>query len=404
MFFKAIGKMKSDRRGFTLTELMVTIVIMALVAGTIALIAGNIWKRYRLVENRFIVQTEVKAIADAFTADASTGSLATSTNVDLLYEELDAVKTNKQFASCPELGTFEENEETHALTFEKRAKSYIAQLETKANSGAALSADEKMYLNGYKYTYLFIYDDHFYVLNGNKDVAYRFCYTDEIEVDIKYKVSVDAFKQVLDSASGKYVESDTRTDLRPHSYINAVTVSIGSNPEQYDFRYELMTSFSLKNINGNNYVNMNSPDGTKLTSAYVAGYTDGEVSNYPSGNRLETGVTYSYLQSDATVIKYIALSEFNSSNATGNSGTSGVGFNCSTSFLMMGSKVGEGVLNTLRDFRDNTLRGNALGELVIEKYYAWSPDIIGFLSNHRIIRDIAAQAVKDTAYIIEMSK
>ncbi len=404
MFFKAIGKMKSDNRGFTLTELMITIVIMALVAGTIALVAGNIWKRYRLVENRYIVQTEVKAIADAFTADASNGSLATSTNVDLLYEDLGALKTNKQFTSCPELGTFTENEETHVLTFGKRAKSYIAQLENKVNNGGVLTADEKLYLNGVKYTYLFVYDNHFYVLNGNKDTAYRFYYTDEVAVNINYSVSVDAFQQVLDSTSGKYVESDARSNNQPHKYINAVTVSIASDPSVYQFTYELLTSFSLKNISGENLVNMNNADGVKLTNQYIAGYTAGDISEYPSGNKLVTGASDATLQRNATVIKYIALSEFNSSSATGNNGTANVGFNCSTTFLMMGSKVGEGVLNTLRDFRDNTLRGNALGELIIEKYYAWSPDIIGFLSNHKIIRDIAAQAVKDTAYIIEMSK
>lgn len=404
MFFKAIGKMKSDRRGFTLTELMVTIVIMALIAGTIALIAGNIWKRYRLVENRYIVQTEVKAIADAFTADASTGSLATSTNVDLMYEDLDAVKTNKQFASCPELGNFTEDEDSHSLTFPKRAKSYIAQLESKVNNGGTLTETEKLYYNGVKYTYLFVYDSHFYVLNGNKDTAYRFYYTDEVAVNIKYSVSVDAFQQVLDSTSGKYVESDVRSNNLPHKYINAVTVSIASDPSVYQFTYELLTSFSLKNISGENLVNMNNADGVKLTNQYIAGYTSGKISEYPSGSKLIDEASDETLQRDATIIKYIALSEFNSSSATGNNGSANVGFNCSTSFLMMGSKVGEGVLNTLRDFRDNTLRGNALGELVIEKYYAWSPTLISIFNEHKLIRDISARLVTDTAYLIEMTK
>ena len=376
MFFKTIGKMKNDNRGFTLTELVITIVIMALVAGTIALIAGNIWKRYRLVENRFIVQTEVKAIMDAFAADASTGSLSTATNVCLLYEEPDYPETNNKFLSCPELGNFTVNDSTHAITFSRD-----------------LTDSEAIY------SYLFVYDDHFYVLNGNTNNAYRFSYTDEILVNIEYSVSVDAFAKGDDGKEGS-VRLDSGTNSTVHTYLtDGVTVKVEA-AEGYDFNYYLNNSFALKNAQGSNQVNIS---GSQLASAYCSGYDKGVLNGVPN-NYKANGVTYNHLTDSANVIKYIATKDFASGDANANSGSTTTGFNCSFSFLMMNSPIGEGVKNTFRSFRDNMLRGNALGELVIEKYYAWSPAVISIFSEHKLLRDVSARLITDTAYLIEMVK
>lgn len=394
MFFKTIGKMKSDNRGFTLAELMVTVVIMALVAGIIALIAGNIWRRYRLVENRFIIQTEVKAIMDAYSLDASQGSLSTATNVDLLYEDPAALTANRTFASCPELGEFTEDETTHKLHFNSRD-----------TTNASFNAE------CFQYTYLFVYDDHLYVLNGKTADAYRFCYTDEIKVNIKYEVSVDAFGK---DDTGK--EGDHRKDSESgeinynHTYlIDGVTITV-ENADGYDFKYALHTSFALKNTLDGNQVNLNNPASKDyFSSPYCAGFTYGDSLKDNKDSTITShkasDVTYSHLTDEATVIKYISLKNFASGDVSGNSGSTTTNMGgCTFSFLMMNSGVGEGVLNTLRDFRDNTLRGTAIGDKIIEKYYAWSPAVVSVLSEHDALRGIAAEMVEDTAYIMELSK
>ncbi|MDO4847128.1 MAG: CFI-box-CTERM domain-containing protein [Clostridiaceae bacterium] len=391
MFFKTIGKMRSDKRGFTITELLVTCAIMALIAALLALIMGPIWKKYRMVENLYIVQTEVKAIMNAYSADASQGSLATATNVDLMYEDSDYLIENKAFQSCPELGTFTEDENNHSLYFA-----------TRDSSNAAFDAD------CFQYTYLFVYDGHMYVLNGKQSTAYRFCFTDEIQVDIKYSVSVDAFGM---DADGK--ESTHRldnTEVTDHKYlVDGVTVTVASAPI-YDFYYDLDTSFALKNAMNtqNNYVNLNNIDGTHFTNQYCAGYIYGtnlktnEISGKEPDSFKKDGVTYSHLTDEATVIKYISIKNFNSGDISGASGSTGTNFNCSFSFLMVNSNVGEGVLNTLRSFRDNTLRGTAIGDRIIDVYYGVSPEVISFLSRHELFRNIAAEAVKGTAYVMEL--
>ncbi len=389
MFFKAIGKMRSDRRGFTITELLITVAIMALVAALLALIMGPIWKKYRMVENLYIVQTEVKAIMDAYSADASQGSLATATNVDLLYEDQSSLDANKSFESCPELGTFTEDENSHALYFA-----------TRDTNNASFDA------SNYQYTYLFVYNGHMYVLNGKQHTAYRFCFTDEIEVNIKYSVSVDAFgKDDNGHESTHRLDDATVTD---HKYLNdGVTVTVESGPG-YDFYYDLHTSFALKNAVGKNYVNLNNSMGDYFSSPYCAGYTYG--TDLKTNNDTESkptdfeysGVTYGHLDDEANVIKYISLKNFSTGDVTGNSGSTGTNFGCSFSFLMVNSNVGEGVLNTLRSFRDNTLRGTAIGDRIIDVYYGVSPEVVSFLSRHELFRNIAAEAVKGTAYVMEL--
>jgi len=312
---------------------------------------------------------------DAFAADASTGSLSTATNVTLLYEEPDYPETNGEFQSCPELGNFTVDSETNAITFTRDL-----------NEADAI------------YSYLFVYDDHFYVLNGNTNNAYRFSYTDEILVNIKYSVSTDAFGK---DATGK--EGNARLDdstVTAHKYLaDGVTVRV-ENADGYDFKYYLNNSFALKNAQGKNQVNIS---GSTLTSQYCAGYDQGVLSNVPDTYKA-IGVTYNHLTDSANVIKYISTKDFASGDANANSGSTTTNFSCAFSFLMTNSPIGEGVKNTFRSFRDTVLRGNALGDLIIEKYYAWSPAIISVLNEHSALRKVSAAIVRDTAYLIEMTK
>lgn len=389
--YRTFLRIKNDKHGFTISELLVTVVIMALCAALLCQLMGSIWKKYRMVENLYIVQTEVQAIMNAFQADASTGSLSTATNVDLFYEDLEALEENKTFVSCPQLGTFTENTTDGSLYFPTR-------------DSASADFDEANWI----YTYLFVYNDYFYVLNGKQDTAYRFKYTDEAMVNIKYEVSVDAFYK--DDTNH---ESSTRSDGSDHLYLpGGVTITVESGPD-YDFHYELHTSFSLKNtLTSNDEVNMNNRDSYGLTNAYVAGYTNGKLANFPNitnanGEKYvaQSGVTYGHLQDEATVIKYISVYNFNDGNFTGNDGGMGVGAGCGISILMVGNNVGEGVKTTLRGFRDNVLKGNAFGEMIIDKYYNnWSPAIIDITSKSPVAKKVLTDIIVDTAYLIEMAK
>ena len=63
-----------------------------------------------------------------------------------------------------------------------------------------------------------------------------------------------------------------------------------------------------------------------------------------------------------------------------------------------------GVVKTLRDFRDNTLKGTYLGDIIIDKYYnEWSPAIIKIGSKNETLKNIGRAVVTDTAIFIAMT-
>ena len=121
--FKLINKTKHDRRGFTLAELIVTIAVMALVMGLVAQLFGTIYKRYDMVEKQFKLQAQVEYVVAQFQENATKTSLSTATKVDIFYEDPATVEANKILASCPELGTFTENDDG-TITFQKPTNQY----------------------------------------------------------------------------------------------------------------------------------------------------------------------------------------------------------------------------------------------------------------------------------------
>ena len=78
-------------------------------------------------------------------------------------------------------------------------------------------------------------------------------------------------------------------------------------------------------------------------------------------------------------------------------------FACCPRWLMAGTDMESGVVKTLRDFRDNTLKGTYLGDIIIDKYYnEWSPAIIKIGSKNETLKNIGRAIVTDTAIFIAM--
>lgn len=70
---------------------------------------------------------------------------------------------------------------------------------------------------------------------------------------------------------------------------------------------------------------------------------------------------------------------------------------------MAGTSMESAVVDTLRNFRDNTLKGTYLGDIIIDKYYnVWSPAIIKIGSKNETLKNIGREIVTDTAILIAM--
>ena len=391
--FKLINKTKHDRRGFTLAELIVAIAIMALVMGLVAQLFGTIYKRYDMVEKQFKLQAQVEYIVAQFQEDATKTSLSTATKVDIFYEEPATVEANHILASCPELGAFTENADG-SLSFQNVTN---------------------------QYSYYFTYKDYIYsltpkhILNDDgtvrvesNNVARKF-YTeienDPLKLNINFSVGVDAFQ--WDTTENKEMENptDASGNALKHKYLeNAITVSVASNREYLPAKYSLNTSISFDNMRTNGQlVNCNNSMGYYFTNEYSAGWDSGmDAEGYPS-DRQESGKAYPNSKRSGNVIRFISYNDSLGGVFDADTGDTETAFTCGTRWLMAGTDMESGVVKTLRDFRDNTLKGTYLGDIIIDKYYnEWSPAIIKIGSKNETLKNIGRAIVTDTAIFIAM--
>ena len=390
--FKLINKTKHDRRGFTLAELIVAIAIMALVMGLVAQLFGTIYKRYDMVEKQFKLQAQVEYIVAQFQEDATKTSLSTATKVDIFYEEPATVEANHILASCPELGTFTENA-NGTITFQNPTN---------------------------QYTYYFTYKGYFYSLapihqidEDNKvtiksnATAYKFYYQfdNPLKLDVKFSVGVDAFQ--WDTTENKEMENptDASGNALKHKYLDSgISVSVKSNREYLPAKYDLNSSFSFDNMKTNGQlVNCNNDSGYYFTSEYTAGWDAGmDTEGYPS-DRQESGKAYPNSKRSGNVIRFISYNDSIGGALDADTGDTETAFTCGTRWLMAGTDMESGVVKTLRDFRDNTLKGTYLGDIIIDKYYnEWSPAIIKIGSKNETLKNIGRTVVTDMAIFIAM--
>lgn len=392
--FKLINKTKHDKRGFTLAELIVAIAVMALVMGLVAQLFGTIYKRYDMVEKQFKLQAQVEYIVAQFQEDATKTSLSTATKVDIFYEDPATVEANQILASCPELGTFTENADG-TITFQKPTN---------------------------QYTYYFTYKGYFYGLapihlidEDNKvtiksnNIAYKFYYQfdNPLKLDVKFSVGVDAFQ--WDTTENKEMENptDASGNALKHKYLDSgISVAVKSNREYLPAKYDLNSSFSFDNMKTNGQlVNCNNESGYYFTSEYTAGWDSGtDTEGYPS-NRQESGKTYPNSKRSGNVIRFISYNDSIGGALDADTGDTETAFTCGTRWLMAGTDMESGVVKTLRDFRDNTLKGTYLGDIIIDKYYnEWSPAIIKIGSRNETLKNIGRTVVTDMAIFIAMTK
>lgn len=392
--FKLINKTKHDKRGFTLAELIVAIAVMALVMGLVAQLFGTIYKRYDMVEKQFKLQAQVEYVVAQFQENATKTSLSTATKVDIFYEDPATVEANQILASCPELGTFTENADG-TITFQKPTN---------------------------QYTYYFTYKGYFYGLapihlidEDNKvtiksnNIAYKFYYQfdNPLKLDVKFSVGVDAFQ--WDTTENKEMENptDASGNALKHKYLDSgISVAVKSNREYLPAKYDLNSSFSFDNMKTNGQlVNCNNESGYYFTSEYTAGWDSGtDTEGYPS-NRQEAGKTYPNSKRSGNVIRFISYNDSIGGALDADTGDTETAFTCGTRWLMAGTDMESGVVKTLRDFRDNTLKGTYLGDIIIDKYYnEWSPAIIKIGSRNETLKNIGRTVVTDMAIFIAMTK
>lgn len=371
-------KLLYSKKGISLVEMIICVAIIGLLMPLITLITYKLSEKYKNVDMQWTVQEEIEYIMDSLMRDSASGSLATANYLDLFYEDMESAKTAKTFSACPELGSFTEAEDG-TLTFQKVNTECI---------------------------YFFNYNDLFYILNRGQNDAKPFNLFEEIKVHAEFSVAtnvlpLDENNNEIEGEKYTVDESDPSKDFYRKYVSNGLTVTLRSTEEYEPVEYHMTSSYSLKNMNEGQKINIT--DGA-FTSKDVAGWNASVVSTantYPDRPEYKkNGVAYNHIHDSANIVRYTSASAYFGQTEVG-SGEIGRQAQCATRFLMINSQHETKVIDSLHSFRDNVLKGNALGEFIIEKYYDWSPSVIEFAKNNEFAKDALQWFVVHFAMAVE---
>ncbi|MBO4338342.1 MAG: hypothetical protein J5877_00280 [Clostridia bacterium] len=393
-------------------EMIVTLTIM-LIASTLAInLIILIIKNYRRVEYRWMIQTITEYVANSFSTNTNREAFCTADRAEIMYDEtlVDNVGSTTAFSlpSCPELGT---------IQFDSDHNISVNPTQT----------DENLELLKNGYIYLLTFDRHFYQVSyrdllkitENKDSEGNVTST---TITWKPEDEKEPIKPVSDIPSVK-TEQDTdvaldvwfEIALNPRAYdstINqesegdhdsylatALTASVsGLIQNKVDNTIQASTdyvvSFNLDNMDGENQKINFDPSTKRLSTEYAAGWTyasitaTGESTNLPTDaervvvlqsegvNKVEA----ENISARANVVRYHSVNtKRDLSDTIGDTyvpSVSGTVPFCFLTSLTIGLDRQSQILEPLRDFRDTVLRGNTVGEWMIDKYYDWSPAFI----------------------------
>ena len=308
--FRIIGKLRSDKRGIALSELIVVIALMALVFPLLFTIFTSVIKNFRIAEDRFIIQSEVQYVMSLFELTSNKESITSAYHMDLFYDQtFDSLSPGSETFNEGSLQLMEQDDEGNWVYI----RDVIPAAPCVANLGTiTLDVDDSgdyEVLNAIqfenpdpKYTYLFGVGGYLYVLNAGETNAVRAKNAmasdfNQLVTPITLSFEVSTSVNELEEYGGKYREK--LTDAKQY-YTNGIHVVVSGdfnritdkdhNPIKNHelsnkFRYSLDASYALRNFTKDNATINEKDDGSfEITNEYVSGYTNRAVNRTSSAN------------------------------------------------------------------------------------------------------------------------
>lgn len=362
-----------NKKGISLAELLVAITIVGFVFSIASQLLVNFTNTYKLASRRWEIQSAVHLACNKF--EKSRDSIVNAHKADLIYDT--AIDKGVIY-----------NTETHTITWNQVSKVIPAE-------GTADSDNVYTYIfsapakdqNGKELgSFLFIRDFD----AANSTLFLNNEGMGEVPVDISFRVATSP--DLLDSNTKKPV------DEQQYRYLTS-TVEIDFKPGLEGIaNYEVVTQFTIYNFNGRSMTMQGSSpvyEQKWLGNAYPAGWSKGDdvigkpnpVAQYVAEtNPVKYGTVdcSEYISEDANVMRFISERAVDSKGDVTDL-TAGMDMaSCLTKFLFIdGTKDGARTVGALRDFRDNVLKGTAVGDYIIDRYYnSWSPALIEVCKEH----------------------
>lgn len=421
--FKLVHK---NKKGVTLTELMVCVVVLALIVPLAGQILFNFLGVNDSITDKWHVQTAVRMVCNEF--NASKDSLTNAFQVDLLYDPVvDAGATLNDDGTITWKGGVASPSVMYAegSIIDTDPYTYIFSTPTWDSAGNYLG--ELLY----KRDHLAPNSELLLVELGFADVpveiSFTMATTEEISADnVKYSDASIHVKFTSGREDMYPYELETSFAIVNNSRpINKKTLSSNQetlvyeqkwldpsgNPNAYPAGwsdYGLNTDDAGNFVSSsNNFPSSSTTGGDNATSYYLARYIDNEeavkdanisetydavwnedkngngkldTNEDVNGNgKLDTAIEYTapVITKEANVLRYVSPTAQKTQGDVAERKTGANIATCLTGWAMMGSSFEDVVLQNLRAFRDNVLAGTDFGDWFIHQYYyVWSPFVV----------------------------
>ncbi len=388
-----------NRKGISLVELIVTVAIVGLVivlAGTIFSVFTN---THESASTRWQIQNAVRLASTKF--ETETDLIANSKMIDIFYDETIANGIWYDEAT----NTFEWRSGTpYIVPSEGTADedfSYI--FSTPAYDAADKEAYEKEGTPPRELGYFL------YIKEFGQTTSKLFLDNEgfgEVPVQIEMSISTDELE--LESGAPSYQGNGVKLVMK------------SGNEEITNFQVEtvyVLENFSAsKTINhdGGNLILKEEWVENNVAKAYPCGWSDATVNggnkemhgypktytNYGTDNSKVYNFSSAELQNKGNVLRFLSpLSDMKVEDGEGQGSTTNKASCISTWLFEDGTAAGERVLDNLRSFRDNVLRGTEIGDWFIDFYYH---DLSPFMiENTAFLKPVYKVVIKPLSYICD---
>lgn len=363
-----------NKKGISLMEMIIAVTLVGFIIPLAGQLLSNFTKLFNTASRRWEIQSAVHLACNKF--EKNRDSITNAQRADLLYDK------------ALEKG----------VTYNKKTKTVIWNEASKVMPAEGIKDNDNVYTyifsvpaydsetNDYLGKFLFIRD--FDATNSvlfleNEGMG-------DVPVDISFRVATSPDALQRNSETNSY---DVREDQNNRYLTSTVEIDFKSGVEDIT-NYEVITQFTLYNFTGRSMT----MDGSYpvleqawLDNVYPAGWSaDDSVTGRPEGafpyitkrNPTQYSATpydcSEYIKKDANMMRFISERAADSKGDASELTASVDMASCLTNLLFIdGTKEGAGTVGALRDFRDNVLKGNPVGDFIIDKYYnSWSPSLM----------------------------